>query len=219
MPNILVFDTETSSLPLWSQPSESPEQPHIVQLAAYLMDANTGQEVDRCVRYVKPDGWGIHSEALGAHGITEDFARRHGIAEADVVQNFMDMVQHAAVISAFNVDFDLRILRIALLRQGYPKTELDGWAATINKYCVMRASTPFAKAPPTDKMMATGRKAFKQPSLSEAVEAIFKVKMQGAHRANVDVRWTIKLHFWLNKLPEPKFNPDPPDEAVPGEEP
>lgn len=35
----LFFDTETTGLPLFEQPSEDPRQPHIVQLAACLVDS------------------------------------------------------------------------------------------------------------------------------------------------------------------------------------
>lgn len=34
----IVYDTETTGLPLFSQPSEDPRQPHIVQLAAIVVD-------------------------------------------------------------------------------------------------------------------------------------------------------------------------------------
>ena len=38
MKKILFYDTETTGLPLWSQPSEHPDQPRVVQLAALLCD-------------------------------------------------------------------------------------------------------------------------------------------------------------------------------------
>ena len=30
---LLMFDTETTGLPLWKDPSDHPDQPHLVQLA------------------------------------------------------------------------------------------------------------------------------------------------------------------------------------------
>lgn len=35
------WDTETQFLPLWKEPSEHPDQPHIVELAAVLVDTQT----------------------------------------------------------------------------------------------------------------------------------------------------------------------------------
>ena len=34
----IFYDTETTGIPLFSEPSEHPGQPHIVQLAACLVD-------------------------------------------------------------------------------------------------------------------------------------------------------------------------------------
>lgn len=36
MKPVLFYDTETNGLPLWSEPSEHPDQPHITQLAAEI---------------------------------------------------------------------------------------------------------------------------------------------------------------------------------------
>lgn len=41
MNRVVFFDTETSSLPLFKLPSEHPDQPHIVQLGACLVDIDT----------------------------------------------------------------------------------------------------------------------------------------------------------------------------------
>mgnify|MGYP000116575521 FL=1 len=41
MNRVVFFDTETSGLPLFKLPSEHPDQPHIVQLGACLVDIDT----------------------------------------------------------------------------------------------------------------------------------------------------------------------------------
>lgn len=51
--NTLVFDTETTGLPLWNDPSDHPDQPYIVDIAASLFDP-TGLEIDRFDAIVKP---------------------------------------------------------------------------------------------------------------------------------------------------------------------
>jgi DNA polymerase-3 subunit epsilon len=40
----LAFDTETTGIPDWKMPSESEYQPHLVQLAAILVDADTREK-------------------------------------------------------------------------------------------------------------------------------------------------------------------------------
>lgn len=41
----LFYDNETNGLPLFKEPSNHPGQPHIVQLAAVLVDLDTGKEL------------------------------------------------------------------------------------------------------------------------------------------------------------------------------
>jgi len=51
----LAFDTETTGLPLFKEPSEHPDQPHIVQLAAVLVDLDTRRELASMDVIVKPE--------------------------------------------------------------------------------------------------------------------------------------------------------------------
>lgn len=62
---ILVYDTETTGLPDWQQPSEAPQQPHIVELAALLYDTDTCELVDSMHTLVRPDGWTLVPERIG----------------------------------------------------------------------------------------------------------------------------------------------------------
>ena len=38
MENVLAFDTETANLPLWKEQSDHVDQPHLVELAAIMVD-------------------------------------------------------------------------------------------------------------------------------------------------------------------------------------
>jgi|HubBroStandDraft_1064217.scaffolds.fasta_scaffold55699_2 DNA polymerase-3 subunit epsilon len=199
----LVFDTETTGLPLFKEPSEHPGQPHLVQLAAYLMD--DGTEVDACDVIVKPDGWTIPDELAALHGISTERALAEGEPLEGVIGKFLMMADNADMLSAFGFDFDRRIMRIAMLRAGMDKPNIDAWGARFKTFCVMRAATPLCKLPPTDAMMAAGRKTFKTPKLAEAVECLLGEKLEGAHNALHDVRATVRLHYLLHGLPAPTF--------------
>lgn len=66
----LAYDTETTGLPDWNQPTESPQQPHLVEIAALLF--NGMAEIDRFHAIVRPDGWTIPDEVAEIHGITTE---------------------------------------------------------------------------------------------------------------------------------------------------
>jgi hypothetical protein len=82
MKTALVFDTETTGLPLFEQPSDHPDQPHLVQLGALLVDLDTRRELASVDLIVRPDGWVIGEEVSKIHGITHELAMDVGVPEA-----------------------------------------------------------------------------------------------------------------------------------------
>lgn len=115
MPLHLVYDTETTGLPLFRDPSDDPRQPHIIQVAAGLFD-----DAGRCVRsfsaLVKPDGWDIPDEITRLTGISQGAAEALGIPEAKAAEGLVKLWSMADVRVAHNAAFDTRIVRIALKR-------------------------------------------------------------------------------------------------------
>ena len=75
----LFFDTETTGLPLFKEPSEHPDQPHLVQLAASLVDLDTRAVLSSIDVIVKPDGWTIPDEP--AQPVAEICSASHDDAE------------------------------------------------------------------------------------------------------------------------------------------
>lgn len=195
---IMVFDTETTGLPLWKEPSDHPDQPHLVQYTAVLCEGSPENELDYCNLIIRPDGWTIPDEVAKLHGITQEIALRDGVPEAEAVGAFLLMTDKADLICAFGIDFDMRLLRIAMLRNGIDKQNADGIAQRLKTHCVMRQATPLCKLPPTDKMMAAGRKTWKTPNLTEAVKCLLGEGLEGAHDSRVDVLATTRLYFHMN---------------------
>ena len=70
----LFYDTETTGFPRPKYLDDHPRQPHMVQLAAHLVDLNTGTIIQSIDFIVKPDGWTIPHEATEVHGITRPSA-------------------------------------------------------------------------------------------------------------------------------------------------
>jgi len=104
----LFFDTETSGLPLFSEPSEDPRQPHIVQLAAALVNLDTREVLEELNVIIKPDGWEIPDEVAVIHGITTERALAEGIPEIEALDRFLALNARAEVRIAIDADASWR---------------------------------------------------------------------------------------------------------------
>ncbi|OIR02588.1 DNA polymerase III PolC-type [mine drainage metagenome] len=195
----LVYDTETTGLPLFNEPSEDPRQPHIVQLAAILVDLGTEKSITAMDVIVRPDGWTIPKEVADIHGITTEHAMDVGIPEALAIDMLLAMWGGRLRI-AHNETFDARIVRIALKRlvdSRDPSLVIplsDEWKDGPSE-CTARMATPILKLPPTEKMIAAGRKHHKTANLSEAYRYFTGKELENAHSAMADVEACSEIYF------------------------
>lgn len=196
---LFVYDAETTGFPLWNEPSDHPDQPHLVQLAAAMVDSETRDVIQSLDVIIKPDGWVITEETSKVHGITQEYAESVGIPERMAVQVFYQLWLRCNGRAAHNEQFDQRILRIALKRY-FPET-IDHWKAG-KAECTARLATPFCQLPPTEKMKAAGRFHYKTPNLSEAYKYFMGEELKGAHNAMVDVKACMDVWFAIRKKPE-----------------
>lgn len=181
----LFFDTETQKLPLWNVPSDDPAQPHIVQIAASLVDVETRITVAAIDLIVRPDGWTIPDETAAIHGITTEIALRRGVDEGVAITAFYQLWLQAQERVAHNQSFDERILRIGLLRF-LGGTNAQQWAEGKSE-CTAILATPIMNLPPTEKMIAAGFNKPKTPNLGEAVQFFTGRQLVNAHSARADV--------------------------------
>ena len=197
----LFFDTETTGLPLFSEPSEDPRQPHIVQLAATLVDLDTREVVDTLNVLIKPDGWESEPRALETHGITTERGLAEGIPEAEALSQFLAMHARAEVRIAHNEQFDARILRIAIKRFKAEEAALaDEWKAG-NAECTQKLATPILKLPATAAMLRSRFKNnFKSANLREAYKHFTGQDLEGAHDAMVDVQGCMAVYFAIQDM-------------------
>lgn len=212
---ILPYDTETTGLPDWTQPSEAPQQPHLVEIAALLFDGGT--EIDAFHALVKPNGWtwDADNEAFKTHGITIERCMDEGIPEPEAVACFLALHARADMRVAHNESFDARILRIAFKRYGHgasgwdmlTQDERDAIADTFKSrptYCTCNAAKPIMKLPPTPKMAANPRfrNSHKPPNLQEAHQHFLGEPFEGAHGAMEDARACARVYFAMNPAAE-----------------
>jgi len=179
MNNLLVFfDTETTGLIEWKIPSDDPIQPHVVQLAAIVVDEITRKTVHGMEVIVSPDGWDIPQDVVDIHGITSEYAKRVGIPEQKAVALFLSLWNHNKRI-AYNTTFDNRIIRIALKRY-FSEKAMDSWKTTKYECAMIKAQ----------KAMGGQRK-----KLVVAYEHYFGKPFENAHSAMDDVIATKDLYF------------------------
>lgn len=192
----LFYDTETTGLPLFHEPSEDPRQPHIVQLGALLVDLDSRKVLASLDLTVCPQGaWEIPEEVAKIHGITTAHAESCGVPELDVIQLLGKIWQRADIRIGHNESFDARIVRIALKRHHHEFQVIDPdlWKAG-KAECTQRLATPILKLPPTDKMKAVGRLHHKSANLREAYRHFFGVDFVGAHSAMADAQACFEVY-------------------------
>lgn len=200
----LFYDTETTGLPLFKEPSEHPGQPHIVQLAACLVDLDTKKEISSMDVIIRPNGWTIPDEVAAIHGITTEHAEAVGIEEKTALDMFMELwAGPGRTRIAHNEQFDARILRIGLKRFfDEPEHVLpisDTWKEGKSE-CTARLATPICQIPPTEKMVKAGFNKFKTANLGEAYRHFMGCDFENAHSAMADVRACMAVYFAIKDM-------------------
>lgn len=199
MNTAIFYDTETTGLPFFNDPSEDPRQPHIVQIAAAMVDLDTRKTIASMDVICRPDGWTIPDDVAAIHGITTEHALDFGVSESLAIGMFMDLWHDGKHLRiAHNEQFDARILRIALLRHKDAATA-DQWKGG-KASCTQALATPILKLPPTGKMIAAGRHHHKSANLGESYQHFTGKQLEGAHTAMVDVQACMAVWFAIKSI-------------------
>ncbi len=204
---IYFYDFETNGFPLWSKPSNDPGQPHIVQCAAVMVDADTRKTISSFDLIARPfngpgdNSWTIPDDVAKIHGITTEYAMDVGVDECEIAILLMEYHYRVSLRVGHNQPFDARIMRIAIKRYHDAFTEdcADTWKAG-ESYCTQSKSTPIVKCPPSAKMLAKGRKGNKTCSLGEAYQHFMGRPMENAHTAMGDVLATMAVYWAIQDL-------------------
>lgn len=189
----LFYDTETTGLPLFHEPSEDPRQPHIVQLGAILVDLDTRKTLASIDLTIKPNDWLIPDDVAKIHGITTAHALDVGVPELIALEAFTALWLRSDVRIGHNESFDARIIRIALHRFD-PGMEADKWKAGRSE-CTQQLATPILKLPPTAKMRAAGFNKHKSANLREAYQHFMGLELANAHSASADAHACMHVYF------------------------
>lgn len=181
-----IFDTETTGLPNWKLPSGDACQPHLVEIAALLYN-DAGELVDKFEAIIKPNGWVIPDDTIAVHGITNELAMDVGISEAEALEGFLAIHAKADMRVAHNVNFDDRIIRIAMKR--HSNDALADLFKKSPKFCTCQQSRSIV-ALPSNKL----------PTLGEAYRHFTGEDMVEAHRAAADAAACARVYFGIQAL-------------------
>ena len=189
----LFFDTETTGFPVKGAPCSDEKQPHLVQIAAILYDekfneiANVSEIIyPEALIFGQEQSWIIPESAAKIHRITQARAVEHGKNIHKVLNQFDEMLQSSKMLIAHNIDFDLKILKIAYTRIGLDLNLPE------NLFCTMKSTTDICKIPNN-----RGWGGYKWPNLSELHTFLFSESFDGAHDALVDVKATARCFIEL----------------------
>lgn len=178
---VLFFDTETTGLPEWQQPSGSECQPHIVQLAGILADIETREVISTFDVIIKPDGWEITKEMTEIHGVTNEHALEVGVPEKTAFEMLIAMSgNHKRV--CYNRTFDQRIVRIAAKRFASEDVQ-NKWAEKDDFDCAMMGA---------QKVMGG-----KRPNLAAALKHFTGEGLPDAHSAMPDTEACMKVYWGI----------------------
>jgi DNA polymerase III epsilon subunit-like protein len=202
---IIVFDTETSGLPKSKTitPNTIHLWPFIVQFSYIIFDTETNAVLKSYDAIVKVKPYNVISkDSIKFHGITQEISELKGINIDTVLIEFMRDLETADMIVAHNVEFDLNMLRVEIMRLESAETNLDLCLASIinknNLYCTMRESVDLCKI---EKENSRG-KYYKFPTLTELHKHLFAVEPKHLHNSFHDILCTIRCFIKM------KYNQD-----------
>jgi DNA polymerase III epsilon subunit-like protein len=151
---LLIFDTETTGLPLKKLPAEKEpgNWPHIVSISWVILDSSTNEILSQQNFIVKPLGWHVPLESTSIHGISHEIAEKTGTYLPYVISKFL--TEEYDVLVAHNIDFDMNVLINAI------KWDLELNVPVFPKQiCTMKLSTNICKI--------RGNFGYKYPKLKE----------------------------------------------------
>ena len=194
---VLVFDTETTGLIPRKSKSDA-EWPHIVQLSCIFIDLDRLDEmyVDNFIVNPEVD---IPTVTSDIHGITNEIAKRDGIAIRDVLLLIAAWLDESDVLVAHNLSFDKRIIEKELERNGYPNY------FNIREYQIYDTMKEGKDKCNIVMINKRGHGFIKYPKLAELYKYLFNPKedcleLTNAHNAIYDVLMTLRCYLNMNNI-------------------
>jgi DNA polymerase III epsilon subunit-like protein len=176
---ILVFDTETTGLPIRNaDPKDSQKWTNcrLVQLGWELYTDN-GILIQQNCYTVKPVGFTIPDSAAKIHGITTEIALETGIEVNQALTEFLNVLACTDVLVAHNIEFDYKLIMAEVYREFkvVPEKLLQ-----VKQFCTMKHNT---------------KPGQKWPRLGDLYQTLFNREAADCHQADKDVRYCAEIYF------------------------
>ena len=174
--SILVFDTETTGLPIRGADIKDSQKWDICRLVqiAWALYTPTGELLVKECYTVRPEGFTIPDEVVKIHGITTKHAKLTGEPLIFVLDKFRAVLSRASLLVAHNIEFDYNLICAEFWRSSGQLPVFP------EKYCTMRSN------------MAPGQKWLR---LADLYEKVCGKPVLGWHQADNDVRFCAEIYF------------------------
>ena len=133
----IIFDTETTGLPKTKIMCGKTllQWPHIVQFSYIIYDTDCNAIVKIYDKIIKiPDDVEISEESTNIHGITKAMTSASSTVIGDTIDEFMSDFGAVDRVVAHNIEFDLNVTKVAMLRVSDETTGL--LRSRFNEYIV-----------------------------------------------------------------------------------
>lgn len=190
---LLIFDTETSGLPLSRNIPlhETNYWPYILQLSYVFCDTekNYAIKYENDIIKISKDV-NINSESEKIHGINYLLCKRKGICIKKALCKFNDYLRKADKIIGHNIDFDKNMIYVEGFRNNILINNIK------SEYCTMKKNIHYCGI---ERLNKNGNKYLKYPTLNELNSKIFNMKPKGLHDALVDVLVCLRCYLYIEE--------------------
>jgi DNA polymerase III epsilon subunit-like protein len=183
---VLVFDVETTGLPIGRNPSifDHDKWPYIVQLSYILFDPENNKILKVADRIINiPNDVEIDPESIRLHGITRDIMNANGISIKEALKEFNIYFNQSEIVCGHNISFDKRMIFVESNRNRIQQYFTYNGEKKL-EYCTMKNGIDLCKI---ERTKVNGDKYFKFPTLSELHNNLFNQIPKGVHNSLADV--------------------------------
>ena len=213
---ILVFDTETTGLPIYDAKTKTTTYPHIIQLSFVLFNTDSMEIIHCYDKIIKlDDNIDISRDSIAIHGITREKSNELGINIVDALLCLFEYAQLATLVVGHNCSFDINMIKEESYRikasNIYNDTSILNLPRVLSvTYCTMKETKNICKIPHPNtsyKDVLSPSPSYKWPKLNELHLHLFGSIPKNLHNALYDTLICLRCYIQhiytidISKLP------------------